>query len=359
MTPRLGPCLVVFLTLCACVGPAFPCTSFVIQESEGPVFGRNLDYHIGYGMAIVNKRGVEKTAVSFAAPAQWVSKYGSVTFNTYGREMPMGGMNEAGLVVENMWLSATQYPPDASTETRPPVNSLQWIQDQLDTAGTVKQVIESDAQVRILDTAATIHFLICDAGGDCAVIEFLDGAMVVHRGADLPVRVLTNSTYESSVDFLRRFDGDRESDEYLAGARTLGRFVTAADLVESFEPKSHDDAIDRSFAILDSVRFRKFTRWSIVYDIANDLIYFRTKTNPERRSLDLSRLDFACGKPVMVRDLDAQGAGDITGAMESYSFEKNRALIMKAVGETEFLKDTPAQFLEMLARYPETLPCSQ
>ncbi len=359
MTRRLGPYLVVLLTLCACVSSVFPCTSFVISESEGPVFGRNLDYHIGYGMAIVNKRGVEKTAVSSAAPAQWVSKYGSVTFNTYGREMPMGGMNEAGLVVENMWLDATQYPPDDSTETRPTVNSLQWIQYQLDTAGTVKQVIESDAQVRILDTAGTIHFLICDAGGDCAVIEFLNGVMVVHRGEDLPVRVLTNSTYESSVDFLRRFDGNRESDEYLAGSRTFARFVTAADMVDSYESKSHDAAIDRSFEILEEVSFQAFTRWSIVYDIANDLIYFRTKTNPERRSLDLSRLDFACGTTVMVHDLDAQGAGDITGAMEAYSFETNRALIMKAFGETEFLKDTPVEVLEMLARYPETLPCSQ
>jgi choloylglycine hydrolase len=271
----------------------------------------------------------------------------------------MGGMNEAGLVVENMWLDETQYPPNDSTETRPTVNSLQWIQYQLDTAGTVREVIESDVQVRIYDPSATIHFLICDAGGNCAVVEFLDGAMVVHRGADLPMRVLTNSTYDSSVDFLDGFDGNSESEDYLAGARTLGRFVTAAGMVESYEPESHDAAIDYSFEILEDVRFQESTRWSIVYDIANGLIYFRTKTNPERRSLDLSRLDFACGTPVMVHDLDAQGAGDITGAMEAYSFETNRGLIMKAFGETEFLRDTPVQILEMLARYPETLPCSQ
>ena len=35
-------------------------------------------------------------------PASWVSKYGSVTFNQYGRELPTGGMNEAGLVVETI-----------------------------------------------------------------------------------------------------------------------------------------------------------------------------------------------------------------------------------------------------------------
>lgn len=359
MSRNLGFWSAVIFIVLIFPGVALPCTSFVIDEGKGPVFGRNLDYHIGYGMAIVNKRGVEKTAVSFAQPARWVSKYGSVTFNAYGREMPMGGMNEAGLVVENMWLDKTQYPPEDSTETRPTVNSLQWIQYQLDTAGTVKEVIESDEQIRIYDPAATIHFLICDGGGDCAVVEFLDGAMIVHRGADLPVRVLTNSTYDSSVEFLDRFDGNREAQDYLAGGRTLGRFVTASGMVDSYEPESHDAAIDRSFEILEKVSFQEFTRWSIVYDIANGLIYFRTKTNAERRTLDLSRLDFACGTPVMVHDLDAQAAGDITGAMETYSFETNRDLIMKAFGETEFLKDTPVQVLEMLARYPDTLPCSQ
>jgi choloylglycine hydrolase len=28
----------------------------------------------------------------------WISKYGSITFNQYGREFPTGGMNEKGLV---------------------------------------------------------------------------------------------------------------------------------------------------------------------------------------------------------------------------------------------------------------------
>jgi penicillin V acylase-like amidase (Ntn superfamily) len=42
-------------------------------------------------------------------PAKWVSRYGSVTFNQYGCENPTGGMNEAGLVVEQMWLDESAY----------------------------------------------------------------------------------------------------------------------------------------------------------------------------------------------------------------------------------------------------------
>jgi len=71
-------------------------------RSKGRVlFGRNYDWNFGDGLIFVNKRGVAKTSSGSESPnpAKWISRYGSVTFNQYGRENPTGGMNEAGLVV--------------------------------------------------------------------------------------------------------------------------------------------------------------------------------------------------------------------------------------------------------------------
>ena len=63
--------------------------------------------------------------LTMALSIAWTSKYGSATFNQYGREFPMGGMNEAGLVVESMMLFETEYPlPD----TRSGIDPTQWIQ---------------------------------------------------------------------------------------------------------------------------------------------------------------------------------------------------------------------------------------
>src|SRR5215470_5207291 len=86
--------------------PVSACTTFCLKNKGEMLFGRNYDYMFGDGMIMVNKRGVVKVSTSEAPekPAQWTSKYGSVTFNQYGRENPMGGMNEAGLVIELMWL---------------------------------------------------------------------------------------------------------------------------------------------------------------------------------------------------------------------------------------------------------------
>src|SRR6266542_2870525 len=121
---RLAVC---FLLLCGL--PALPCTTFILEGDRRVYFGRNLDWDWEEGMVLVNAKHVSKRAfVAAANAAQWTSKYGSVTFNQFGREMPFGGMNEAGLVVENMWLDETQYPP---ADARPEINMLQWIQYQL------------------------------------------------------------------------------------------------------------------------------------------------------------------------------------------------------------------------------------
>ena len=58
----------------------------------------------------------------------------------------MGGMNEAGLVVETMMLEETEYP---SPDSRPGIEILQWIQYQLDNFSTIEEVIASHSQIRI------------------------------------------------------------------------------------------------------------------------------------------------------------------------------------------------------------------
>ncbi|HJT66923.1 MAG TPA: hypothetical protein VJ749_10740 [Pyrinomonadaceae bacterium] len=112
------------------------CTTFCLAGAGEVLFGRNYDWIIGDGLVIVNKRGVVKqaTIVESNNAAKWVSKYGSIPFNQYGRENPAGGMNEAGLVVEQLWLDETEYP---EADARPALGTQEWVQYLLDTSGTV------------------------------------------------------------------------------------------------------------------------------------------------------------------------------------------------------------------------------
>src|SRR5687767_12015985 len=119
---------------------ALACTTFCLKNRGEVLFGKNYDWMIGDGMLFVNKRGMSKISAEDVNPARWVSKYGSVTFNQYGWESPSGGMNEAGLVIELMWLDDTEYPTGAEV---PAIDVLEWIQFNLDTAATTDEVVKN------------------------------------------------------------------------------------------------------------------------------------------------------------------------------------------------------------------------
>ena len=180
------------------------CTTFCLFHGKGLIFGRNYDFPIGYGMVVINKQNVSKSAMADAGElaAQWTSKYGSVTFNQFGRDLPTGGMNEMGLIVELSQLDATRYP---TADKRPVLGSLEWIQYQLDNAATVQEVIQRANEVRIRSHVG-IHFLIADGKGEAASVEFLNGKLVQHSGGKMPVLALANSTYEESLAYLKAFD---------------------------------------------------------------------------------------------------------------------------------------------------------
>jgi choloylglycine hydrolase len=304
---------------------------------------------------MVNKHGVAKTAATADNPAQWVSKYGSVTFNQYGREFPLGGMNEAGLIIEIMWLEQTEYPhPDA----RKAVPDLQWVQYQLDNAATVADVIASDKTLRIaIRNAAPIHFLVCDRTGQAAAIEFLEGTMVVHTQETLPATALTNNTYAYCLRLFNIFNGDESGEAFDAADNSLKRFVWAAQGVQNWNPKTSGAPIDYAFGLLDKVSSR-ITMFRIVYDVGNRRIHYRTKSNPAQRYIDIDAFDYSCTTPVKILDI-ASGDGNVTTDFVDYSYEANYELISKSYAGTNFLNAISEEVKQQVAKYPETLPCTQ
>ncbi|HEX8618192.1 MAG TPA: linear amide C-N hydrolase [Thermoanaerobaculia bacterium] len=317
--------LALFLILNASIANA--CTTFCTRG----LFGRNYDWHTGAGMLMVNKRNLAKRALG-PGGAQWVSRFGSVTFNQYGRDNATGGMNERGLVVEVMWLDATRYP---AADKRAPLGSLEWVQYQLDTAASVSEVLDNAKKVRIADGRAPLHYLVADASGDVASIEFLGGKLVVHRGDSLPVPVLANDPYAESLS-------SRRSSPSTRFARAASGLKAAATL-------------DSAFRLLDEVALGS-TQWSIVYDLQNRAIVYRTAKNRERRSVTFAKLDFTCATPLRVLDID-EGRGDVTARFRGYTSAANEALVRRSVRATSFLRNMSEAEIVEAARWPERATC--
>ncbi len=335
---------------------AVACTTFCFKDGGEWIYGRNYDWYTDACLIMVNKRGMVKTALTRDNPAQWISKYGSITFNQYGREFPLGGMNEAGLIIEIMWLDQTEYP---APDLRNGLSDLQWVQYQLDNFSTVEEVIASDSAVRITSRgSAPLHFLACDRTGKAAAIEFLEGEMVVHTGEGLPATALANSTYDSSLRFYEALHIDGTGRMPASADNSLRRFAGAALGVDNWTAEDSAGAIDHGLAVLMQVS-TPMTMFSIVYDPANARIYYHTQMNPNVRYIDCGHFDFSCGSPVKVLDMHSGKAGDATGLFVDYTYDANRALIDRAYSESEPLGDVPASVRERVARYPESLRCQE
>lgn len=344
----------VFALACILLNQTFACTTFCLRGNGEVLFGRNYDWDIGDALIFVNKRGVTKVASidDSAKPAKWVSKYGSVTFNQYGRENPTGGMNEVGVVVEQMWLDETVYSKDQSLST---IGTQEWIQYVLDTSASTAEAIKNAGLVRIVSDVK-VHYLISDKTGNTAAVEFVNGKMVVHTGDNLLVPTLTNDTYENSIKYQRT-----TAVEKAASAGSLDRFVRAAQKTDGFarQPRSGPEAVNYAFEVLTDVTQHPGTVWTIVYDIKRSWIYFRTAQSPQIKSIDTKVFDYGCGTAVKMFDINAKESGDVTAKFTDYTRKANRDLIDRSFNGTSFLKDLPPMARFFVASYPEGFKCSQ
>jgi penicillin V acylase-like amidase (Ntn superfamily) len=343
----------VLALLCLSFSQTFACTTFCLKKNGEVLFGKNYDWMIGDGLVFVNKRGVAKVSTDedLTNPAKWVSKYGSVTFNQYGRENPSGGMNEAGLVIELMWLDETQYP---KADARPTVGTLEWIQYQLDNSATVAEVIANCSRIRI-SSQVPLHYLVNDKAGNTATIEFLDGNLVAHRGETLPVATLANDSYTKSLNYSKT--------TLVENARTNGsldRFVRAARKTSEFDKRerSETESVNYGFEILSNVAQERATQWSIVYDQKRGKIHWRTLQSPQVKTINTKAFDYSCATAVRLFDMNANQSGDVTAKFADYTRKANRDLIERAFAGTDFLRDVPAPVKDSLASYPEQFGCS-
>lgn len=325
------------------------CTTFFINHNGQMVFGRNYDWLTDAGMVCTNQRGLAKTSLknNDGTTISWVSLYGSITFNQYGKEFPTGGMNEKGLVVELMWLDGTIYP---SRDERPAIGVLQWIQYQLDNCATIDEVIATDKKLRIISNGTPLHYLVSDAKGNAATIEFLNGKMVVHKGKDLPFAVLTNDTYSTSV--VAKQNGSSNGDN------SLERFTAACDMVTQYKSNpSGKPAVDHAFDILGKVAQGEYTKWSIVYDITNKKIYFRTASAKDIKNIGFAGIDFSCQAESKALNMNESGAGDIGKKLVTFSQELNRKTVEKALEQSQSRIRPAKQEKEATIAYPGGISC--
>jgi choloylglycine hydrolase len=343
--------LIILLNCIFFFGFSHACTTFFINKNGQLIFGRNYDWITGAGMVFSNQRGLQKTSMKTedGNTLSWVSRFGSISFNQYGKEFPTGGMNEKGLVVELMWLDGTEYP---SHDERPAVGTLQWIQYQLDCCETIEEVIATDKLLRIASKGTVpLHYLIADAKGNSATIEFLDGKMVVHKGKDLPFPVLTNDQYNEAMQQSNKFTGQSNS--------SIDRFSRACRQVKQYQLGNINmPVVDYAFSILDNVAQGDWTKWSIVYDLSNKKIYFKSLESPAIKDISFTAFDLTCSASSKMFDINEPIKGGFSGVFQNFSISGYRSVLETAIRESQSQVMISEKSQQALLAYSKSVKCN-
>ena len=296
------------------------CTTFMLSKDGPTLVAKSYDWQHEDGIIHRNPAGLRKKGLLLSQserPVEWVSRYASLSFNQYGREMPNGGMNDAGLVVEIMWLEGAGWP---APDDRPALNELQWIQYQLDMYATTREVVEGANAIRVAPIHGEVHYMVCDPSGECASLEYLGGELVIHHGDSMPIPALTNSTYARSAASVRSRPPDPKD------MSSLGRFRRAASITD------RSSSLDLAWETLDSVQWKR-TQWQIVYDPENLQVYFRTRGNRAIRKISLPAIPAVCGPEIWTFSMQEPVSGSVDSRFTTYDPERNHALVRTGVAQ--------------------------
>ncbi len=212
--------------------------------------------------------------------------------------------------------------------------------------------------MRITDTGTPQHYLVADNKGKVATIEFLKGKMVVHTGNSLPYPVLANSTYEASLQSMKTSSSKTEGPGFQANSGD--RFTKACTMVKQYSNASITKPIvEYSFDILGNVSQGSFTKWSIVYDITNKRIHFKTAGYQQLKTFDLGVFDFSCTSKPLAFNMNQKGGGNINKQFADYLNNVNRMMMKAAFEESKQQVNINTALQEAAADLADAVTCKK
>lgn len=230
--------LLFILVLFIIAESSLACTTFCINHEGQILFGRNYDWVTGVGIVHTNQRGLIKTSMrtSDEEPLSWVSKFGSITFNQYGKEFP-----------------------------------------------------------------TSLH----------------------------------------------------------TGDNSLDRFIIACNMIEEIKTGNIKIPLkDYAFSILDKVSQGSYTKWSIVYDITNKKVYFRTEQYSDVKNFSLDAFNYSCHLPPKMYDMNMEGKGDITANFTMPVQALKLKIVEQAISDSRSHVKISEEEKQKLLKFEESVKCN-
>ena len=267
-------------------------------------------------------------------PVKWTSKYGSVVTTIFGVGTA-DGINERGLAAHMLYFPPADY--GSRDASKPGLQAALWAQYALDGSATVEEALASLAKIQVVKIEierngqtqrGTVHLALEDASGDSAILEHLDGKLVVHHGHEF--QVMTNApAYDEQLKLLgeRDFSNPTMETQVPGNVNPRDRFQRATYYLSVLtKPKTEREGIAGMFGLIRNVSIpfgapvngSTFdTEYRTVSDLSNPRYYFELTTAPNVIWTDLPKLNLSEGAPVLAlnpNNIDL--IGDVTAKFE-------------------------------------------
>ena len=234
----------------------FSCALFsAMGDEKNRIYGRNFDWYYspalmlfydppdGYAsvsMVDLAYLGVEEETASGLADLPLEERL----FLLNAVYLPFDGMNEAGLAIG---MAAVFESVSGYDSTKESIGSVEIIREVLDHASSVSEAIALFASYNIdFGGEPPIHYLVADRSGESALIEFVDGEMVVLPNEN-PWQVATNHLRATAV-----------------GSGGCNRYLIIDDRLEDTGGRMD---FSSSMDVLYDTGQPDSTQWSIVYNM--------------------------------------------------------------------------------------------
>ena len=177
-------------------GRAPSCTCFTAYEEDSArLFGRNFDFPDDPALILYTNPSDGYASISMVDLGYFGYSTDNLPSEENGLEnleltplLPFDGMNEHGLTVGMAAVPEAEAPTDPDKIT---IGEIRVIRMVLDYAKDVEEAIERIESVNVRVYSPPIHYLLSDREGNSAIIEFVDGEMIVYRN-DVEWQIITN-----------------------------------------------------------------------------------------------------------------------------------------------------------------------
>jgi choloylglycine hydrolase len=293
------------------------------------VVGRTLDWEVSDEPRLWHLPvGVARDGAVDGA-ARWTSRHRSLAM-TFWDLATSEGVNDVGLAAHLLYLAASDHGP---RDDRPGVSITLWVQYVLDNFATVAEAIAGLDRVQVVPVAVRgqmlgTHLALEDASGDSAIVEHLDGRMVVHHGREFTV-MANDPAYDEQLASLARYRPFGGTEALPGDILSPERFARATYFLEHLpEPADEREAVagvlgvTRNVSVPFGAPYDDFsvypTWWASVTDVTNRAYYFQSTLAPNVVWVELDSAALTATTGAFALDpTDPQLSGDVSDAFAS------------------------------------------